>query len=110
MATIPVIAVARSGDYDLTSHNFSLSLSTAKNAKRELAINLSGRVEFSHCAAGPLHSMILTSSTCGSPVKQVINSGDSGLAVGHDQHYPQWQMSTELVTYQLDKDLEDPEA
>lgn len=43
-------------------------------------------------------------------MKPVINSGDSGLAVGHDQHHPQWQMSTELVTYQLDKHLEDPEA
>lgn len=54
--------------------------------------------------------MIFTSSMAGSPVKQVINSGGSGLAVGHDQHHPQWQMTTELVTYQLDKDLEDPEA
>lgn len=31
----------------------SLSLSTLKDAKQELAINLSGRTEFSHCAAGP---------------------------------------------------------
>lgn len=42
MATIPVIAVARSGNYDLIS--LVLSLSTPKDAKQDLAINLSGRI------------------------------------------------------------------
>lgn len=41
-------------------------------------------------------------------MNQEINSEGSGLVVGHDQYHPQYHMATELFTYQLDKDSEDP--